>query len=163
MTEAISKETLLNNGCLTAPDIRTAFDCYESAIIHADNSSDMYNYIRYVFALNADRAYADFYYTILSEEQKKEFVSGLNEAEKTVLEELQFKDEDVYYPLNEKLLRFLFDISAREWLFSTFYFGKRKITIWGNYRLQFPVFCEDKETLAYYKEIAKDYGLECYI
>lgn len=37
-------------------------------------------------------------------------------------------------------LTLLADLSARELLFSTFYFTRPRCTVWGNYGLKYPVF-----------------------
>jgi len=52
--------------------------------------------------------------------------------------------------------------TARNWLFSTFYFADKKAMLWGNYDLKFPIFCEDEANLQEYMELAKVYGLECH-
>ena len=57
-------------------------------------------------------------------------------------------------------LFFLAEITARNWLFSTFYFTKQKAGVWGNYGLEYPLFCEEGETLECYKNIAQECGLE---
>ena len=75
---------------------------------------------------------------------------------------LQFETEtrQVYYPLVAENLVFLAEITARNWLFSTFYFTKQKAVVWGNYGLEYPLFCEEGETLEGYKNIAQECGLE---
>ena len=46
---------------------------------------------------------------------------------------------------------------AAEWLFSSFYAGNQKVLIWGNYGLNFPIFCEEEETLEFYLGLAQTY------
>lgn len=68
----------------------------------------------------------------------------------------------VYYRADREIMEFLLEITVTGWLFSTFYFAHKKAIIWGNYNMEFPVFCENRETLACYTGLAKECGLECH-
>lgn len=90
----------------------------------------------------------------------------------TVLEYLDYKDklafiellrngldENPYLEINEDVLDLAVKLSTRELSFTTLYFRKRPITIWGNYDLAFPVFFKTEEDKAYYTKLAEECGL----
>lgn len=161
MIKPITKESLLEQGVLFVASVREGLEQYDSAILKANNSKEWFDFFREVYNVNGNTAYGDFYYATLSEEQRVHFHSELEEKEQDCLESFIFDKDGLYYALTEVELEFLLGITIREWLFSTFYFTYKKITIWGNYKMEFPIFCEDKKVLDFYIEIAKKCGLEC--
>jgi len=86
-----------------------------------------------------DNSFVDFYYGRLSLEEKEKVQSSLTKDEIDYIYTLDFKD-NIYFPLDDKLLAITVKLSAREILFSTFYFCKTPCTVWGNYNRKFPVF-----------------------
>lgn len=162
MSEAIDREVLISRGCLYAETIREAYEKYESAIFKTDNKLHMKHFCEKVYERNSRQLYADFYYPVLSTEQQKEFVEGLSEEERQVFGRFDIRAKDIYYKIDLEEMEFLFEITARNWLFSSFYTENKKVLVWGNYNLEFPVFCEDKETLEFYINLAEQCGLECY-
>lgn len=156
----VKKEEMVRQGCLYARTAQEAFEQYHSAVLETGDKEAMLAFLHRVLEWNGGELYADFYYPALTQAQKASFLEGLDEEQKKVLEEFETEPEGIYYPVEERHLDFLFDITASEWLFSSFYGGKKKILIWGNYGLSFPVFCEEDETLRAYLELAEEYGLE---
>ena len=65
MVHSISKEELLKAGCLHAGKLDEAFALYRSAIISANNESDMLVFIRRLYSENKGAVFADFYYPVL--------------------------------------------------------------------------------------------------
>lgn len=163
MVHSISKEELLEAGCLHAGKLDEAFALYRSAFISANNESDMLVFIRRLYSVNEGAVFADFYYPALDAQSQERFRACLNGPQLKMAEAFQASDGQVYYPLEEeRMLDFLVVATARNWLFSTFYFADKKAMLWGNYDLKFPIFCEDEANLQEYMELAKVYGLECH-
>lgn len=163
MVYSISKEELLAAGCLHAKKVNEAFALYESAVVSADTVYDMRAFITRMYRENEGAVYADFYYPVLDPESREKFRACLDETQLEMAEAFRAVDGQVYYPIEEEgLLCFLLEVTARNWLFSTFYFANKRTMLWGNYDLKFPIFCEDKDILQEYMELAKEYGLECH-
>lgn len=167
MADALGKETLIEKGCLYAETAKEAYDRYCSFTVSAADEEMMRHFMKQIYEENRGQMYADFYYEALTEEEQRRFVSGLCEEEKHLLKRFCVNGEEkhtqIYYQVNREELEFLFEITAREWLFSSFYGANKKVLVWGNYDLTFPVFCENEETLEKYKNLAKECGLESYI
>ena len=163
MAEAISAETFILRGCLYAETVKEAYDRYESAMLKTGDPLFMRRFFDKVWEENAGKMYADFYYPVLPSDRQERFILGLNEEERQILGQFDTEKKTVYYKIDYKEYDFLFEITARNWLFSSFYAADKKLIIWGNYDLEFPVFCEDRETLEYYVSMAKKCGLESYL
>lgn len=138
-------------------NINIGFSDYENLIL-SGNAGNLKEFMHKALSLNENEAYADFYYSRLTEKEKKDFEDALTVSEKLYFQE--FKDRhEIYYPLNHELLEFLLGITIREVLFSTFYFCKVPATVWGNYDLKFPMFFKDKEQKELYIQLAEENGL----
>lgn len=85
----------------------------------------------------------------------------LDYKDKLVFLELLRKgiDDNPYLELNDRILELMLKLSTREILFTTMFYRKRPITIWGNYDMAFPVFFKSEEDKAYYSELARECGL----
>lgn len=156
----ISKEEFERTGAIYTETLKEAAETYESVVFTAADEQHMKRFLKRVLVENNNFAYADFYYPVLEAEQKKAFAAGLSDKEKELLASFEMKAGHIFYGLDEESQDFLFGITARNWLFSTFYYTNKKLTVWGNYNLQFPVFCEDPKTLEYYAALARECGLE---
>ena len=87
---------------------------------------------------------------------KKERVKrALSEDEVKIIEDLNLGKEEIFLRLNNEILEILLKLTAKEILFSTFYFTKSKCTIWGNYNMKYPIFFEDDEAFLEFKEDIK--------
>lgn len=159
MTWSLSKEEFLNKGVIFADTIEEAFALYESVMIEG-SKLQMEKFLWKALEINDGKAYADFYYPVLEKEQQSAFLAGLSEEEKECFSSLETDKRQVYYPLNEQNLKFFSEITAREWLFSTFYFDGEKAMLWGNYGMQYPLFAREKAALSLYIKIAEECGLE---
>lgn len=78
MVHSISKEELLEAGCLHAGKLDEAFALYRSAIISANNESDMLVFIRRLYSVNEGAVFADFYYPVLDAQSQERFRACLN-------------------------------------------------------------------------------------
>lgn len=159
MIKSMSEREFLDRGVIFADTIDEAFTRYESVIL-SGTESQMEEFLGRALEINDEDAYADFYYPALDREAKEAFCSGLNEEEQQRLLHLETDKHQIYYPLNEENLKFFAEITAREWLFSTFYFNREKAFLWGNYGMKYPLFSDNKETLFRYAKIAVECGLE---
>lgn len=159
MFQSMSAQELAAKGAVLIEDIQDGFSRYRSVILKGEKIA-MQHFLKRCLAVNEEGSFADFYYSVLVPKVQREFAAGLSDAEKNVFLKFETDSGQVYYPLREDNLEFLADITARNWLFSTFYFTKLRAVVWGNYNLEYPLFCEDDETLEIYKNIAGDCGLE---
>lgn len=153
----ITRAALQKAGYLYADTVQEAFGKYEGGILSAQTREDMREFLREVERQNQGAMYGDFYYPVLGKEQKEAFLAGLSPDQRRTLETLDVEAGEIYFPVSGEVLDLLFEITASEWLFSSFYGGRRKVLIWGNYGLQFPIFCEDEETMGFYRELAGNY------
>lgn len=164
MILSLSKKELEERGCITADTLIEAKNRFKSALFCANEPGKMWDFLRKIWSLSPSFFYADFYYPILKPDQKHKFEQGLNQEELKMLAEFETEKKQVFFSVDrEETLRFLFEITARNWLFSTFYIGDRKTMIWGNYDLSFPVFCRSGQVLEEYIKLGKECGLECQI
>ncbi len=160
MANIIDEAEMKVKGCLLEKTVDQAFRNYKSVIVSAKDKECMRQFMKDVYTENGQEMYADFYYHVLASEDQLRFYQGLNEEEKEMLACFGKDIQKVYYKIDEKELDFLFEISAREWLFSTFYTIYKKVMIWGNYHLEFPIFCESEKDLEFYIDLAKKCGME---
>lgn len=87
--------------------------------------------------------FADFYFGRLTDGEQAAVLSKLSENSREYILALDAGPDDLYYQLDgpdDPGLSLLADLSARELLFSTFYFTRPRCTVWGNYGLKYPVF-----------------------
>ncbi|MBQ5695106.1 MAG: hypothetical protein IIV48_00420 [Clostridium sp.] len=104
-----------------------------------------------------ENSYVDFYYNLLSQEDKKRLNESIDDADKLFIKEFEKKNSKagIYFNLTLESIPLIAKLNTKEILFSTIYFGKEKITIWGNYNKQFPVFYTDDKIYNKYKLIAE--------
>ncbi len=87
--------------------------------------------------------FADFYFGRITANEKEAVLSHLPDSSREYILSLDASSDDLYYQLDgpdDPGLAILADLSARELLFSTFYFTRPRCTVWGNYGLKYPVF-----------------------
>ena len=87
--------------------------------------------------------FTDFYFGRLTGEEQAAVLSRLPVSSQEYILSLDAGPDDLYYQLDgpdDPGLAILADLSARELLFSTFYFTRPVCTVWGNYGLKYPVF-----------------------
>ena len=147
-------------------NISDGFNRYKNKTISAINEEDfekgMICFLEEAVSLNGlNSSYVDFYYNILSEEDRDKLEKMLSGDDRKFMQE--FKDKStgagIYYYLSLDSIPFISRLNSREILFSTIYFTKEECTIWGNYNKKFPIFYKDECVLMKYIEIANKYGL----
>ena len=87
--------------------------------------------------------FADFYFGRINDDERASVLSHLSDSSREYIASLDIGFDDLYYQLDgpdDPGLAILADLSARELLFSTFYFTRPRCTVWGNYDLKYPVF-----------------------
>jgi len=150
----VSKEELNTKGAILLENVREGFNIYPFFFVEG-KAEQLQQFLIYCLHENEGLAYADFYYGNLTQEQQEQFFTGLMPNERECMDCFEIQPGQVYYPLIMYNLPFFSDITARSWLFSTFYFTRKPCTVWGNYDGKYPVFCKDEETLQFYQGLAK--------
>ena len=129
--------------------INDGFNNYNNKTIEGTEEAFI-SFLQEAFELNGeDNAYVDFYYNILSEEDKQRLKSLINDEDNLTLENF----EKNYH---EESIPFITRLSTREILFSTIYFTKYPCTIWGNYNKSFPIFYHDNNDIQQYLNIKNE-------
>ena len=107
-------------------------------------------------------SYVDFYYNTLGEEEKSRFKELLNSEDKEFIKEFEYENSEggIYYNLTLESIPFITRITTQEVLFSTIYFVKEPVTIWGNYNKKFPTFYKEECICNKYENIAKMFNLK---
>lgn len=95
----------------------------------------------------AENSFADFYYYRLDEDAREMVDELLTSEEQSYLSLLKPDDEDeIIFPLDDKLLKIIVKLNAEEMLFSTIYFvegkagSRARTTWWGNYENEYICF-----------------------
>jgi len=157
----VTAEILREQGAILLEHVGDGFEKCAFFMIQGD-AGKLQSFLEACLRENLEEGYADFYYSRLTEEQKADFRAGLREEELQVLDRFVQQEDRIYYPLTEESLAFLADITARGWLFSTFYFTKQPCTVWGNYDGNYPVFCHTPEEVQFYRKLAETCGLQIF-
>ena len=149
----VPERVLKKKGALLFSEIEEGFSRYEHVILER-TEPEYRHMLDVMLQINGrEEAYCDFYYGRLSREEQRGFRRSLSEEQLAMLMNFYFQKDEVYYPLTRSMIQFLSDITAREVLFSTFYFTRYPCTVWGNYGLRYPVFFKDKRTKFQYCDL----------
>lgn len=127
-----------------------------------NNEKLFIDFITEIFHENNNECIIDLYLCNISPEDKARLASLLDEDDRSMLEliDIDYKFKTVYFKLtNEKLIPLITRLSTRELFFTTFYFYKKPITIWGNYNFNFPCFFEKMEDKKFYEFLASSFVL----
>lgn len=153
----ISLEELKKQNAIYIKNIQEGFNNYPNIMLEGDEEA-INAAIRQLFAANGlENSYGDFYYARLDEEAKNKVKASLKEEEIALIESLQLGCEDIFIRLNPELLEILLKLTAKEVLFSSFYFTKYPCLVWGNYGRKYPVFFKDASVMKMVtEEIWKD-------
>ncbi|MBD7911150.1 hypothetical protein [Clostridium cibarium] len=143
MKVKISLKELEKKNVVYIKNIQEGFDRYPNSILEG-TEEHVNDVIRKLFSINGvENSYADFYYGRLNEEEKGAVKNILDEKEIILIESFKLCPEDIFIRLNSEILEILLKLTAREVLFSSFYFTKYPCLIWGNYNRRYPVFFKD--------------------
>lgn len=145
-------------------NISEGFSRYINGILELKDNDNIHKedeFIKFIsdaFERNNKEVIVDFYLKNLKPEELKNLIKALNEEDKKIFEDY-FKDmakESIYFRVKSKsLIPFITRLSTQELLFSTFYFLKIPMTLWGNFNFKFPIFTKSKEELDFYKALLK--------
>lgn len=146
-------------------NVSEGFSKYENKTIEAYNDNcfetNMIKFLEEAMELNGvDNSYVDFYYNILSETDKIRFKEMLDNEDKEFIRNFEKENNNgIYFKLSKQCIPFINRLNSREILFSTIYFTKESLTIWGNYNKKFPVFYLESTVLHKYEELAQKHNL----
>lgn len=133
-------EELKSQGCLYIERIEEGFDHYQRQDLKA-SPEVLLAFLRHrIYENGWENSYVDFYYGRLNETEKQKVHTILTSKQIKYLDNLHIKTEQIYFRLTEDLFQIAFQLTITEMLFSTFYFSKNPMTIWGNYDNNFVVF-----------------------
>lgn len=141
------KELLLKGG-IYFTNISDGFDKYHHEVLTL-SEEEAFDFVSELMETNGkDHSYADFYYGRLNEESKEKVKSILTKEEIQYINTMDFSNDEIIFNLDERLIRILVKLNAKEMLFSTFYFTKDPCTLWGNYNSEYVLFKNrDKKNL----------------
>lgn len=128
-------------------NILDGFNNYPNITVEG-TEEDVNNAVRQLAQANGfENSYGDFYYGRIDEEAKNKVKASLKEEEIALIESLELGREDIFLRLTPELLEILLNLTAKEVLFSTFYFTKYPCLVWGNYGRKYPVFFKDDSVM----------------
>lgn len=133
-------EELKEEKALYFSKIQEGFEGYswESRKLNADQALELFRKLR--AQAGEGKAFLDFYYFAITEEERKKAGACLSEKEKRFLDEYQRIhsgadwSKELIFPMTDQFLEPAVKLNHTEALFSTMYFGgEEKTTWWGNY------------------------------
>ena len=141
---AVAREHIIARGGLVEDQIIDAMRKYPSRMLEK-TAGEYLELLSRLMELNGKgNCFVDLYFGRRTEEEQKRILEALSEDEARILN-VHCTDEGIYFPLTCENLSLTAALSAREILFSTYYFTKYPCTIWGNYDLKYPVFFGSEE------------------
>ncbi len=136
----------ITEGLKRYADVKLVMD-EKKAIAHFKNLKKEYG---------AENAYADFYYFRLDPDAREMVDELLNEEELAYLALIapssDETEEEIIFPLSDRLLKIVVKLNAAEMLFSTIYFvqpdpaGRARTSWWGNYEKEYICFRDRQDT-----------------
>ena len=133
-------------------NILDGFNNYPNITIEG-TEEDVNNAIKSLVHANGfENSYGDFYYGRIDEEAKIRVKASLSEDEIVLIDSLKLTKDDLFIRLTPRLLEILLKLTAKEILFSSFYFTKYPCLVWGNYGRKYPVFFKDETVMNIVKE-----------
>lgn len=171
LLKSISEEEFKDRVKIRFNNILDGLDLYSNGTLEDKNTDESFENVESSFigffedALDLnEEVVIDFYIKKLDEESKVRLLKFLEGEDREILK--RHIDEmdnmkSVYFTLDSKeLMRFITRLNTKELFFCTVYFEKYEMTIWGNYKLSFPVFFKEESVLKKYEKIAKNNNLE---
>ncbi|MCC8141656.1 MAG: hypothetical protein LIO56_03865 [Lachnospiraceae bacterium] len=146
----MTTEELKERGAIYFDKITTGFREYADVTLKMDAKKALSHFKSLRKEYGAENSYADFYYFRLDEDAREMVNELLSEEEISWLALISpMPDEvedEIIFPLNDRLLRIIVRLNAEEMLFSTIYFvqpdenGRPRTTWWGNYEKEYICF-----------------------
>lgn len=138
---------------LLLANIQEGFDHYPFEILEKDACWQL-NFIKKLISINGpEHSFADFYFGQLPPQRQSGLINLLPADWRREVRRYDYQPDATYLQFesaDEPMTEILSFISAKEYLFSTFYFTKYPCTVWSNYNLKYPVFFKDKATKLFY-------------
>lgn len=147
----MTTEELQEQGAIYFDKITDGFRDYKDVKLVMDEKRALAHFKNLKKEYGNNNAFADFYYYRLDMDSREMVDEVLTDAEKTYLNLMMPEDldQDIIFPLDDKLLKIIVKLNAEEMLFSTIYFlpsgkadGRGRITWWGNYEKEYICFCD---------------------
>ncbi len=143
-------EELRERGAICFDKITQGFSDYADVKLVMNEKRAFTNFKSLRKEYGADNSFADFYYFRLDMDAREMVNELLTEEEISWLSLIEPTPDDVedeiVFPLTDKLLRIIVKLNAQEMLFSTIYFvqpdpdGRPRTTWWGNYEQEYICF-----------------------
>ena len=149
-------QILQSQSAIILPAIQDGFDNYPHILLQKTPEEYLALLHQLVELNGVSHSFADCYFGKLPDEKKSGLLSFLPNDWQNILLQCQFTDDSVFLSFDDiadPIIDILAYLSAKEFLFSTFYFTKYPCTVWTNYNLTYPIFFRDKEMLFYYQGI----------
>ncbi len=146
----MTTEELRARGAICFDKISEGFANYADVTLVMDERKALTHFKSLRKEYGAENSFADFYYFRLDVDAREMVDELLSEEEVSWLGLISpFPDEieeEIIFPLTDRLLRIIVRLNAREMLFSTIYFvqpdknGRPRTTWWGNYGKEYICF-----------------------
>lgn len=143
----INLEELKKQNSIYLDNIMDGFNKYPNTTIEGTEEVVNNTIRKLVQANGLENSYGDFYYGRIDEEAKIRVKASLSEDEIVLIDSLNLTKDDLFIRLTPRLLEILLKLTAKEILFSTFYFTKYPCLVWGNYGMKYPVFFKDETVM----------------
>lgn len=150
----MTAEELKGQGAIYFEKITEGFRSYADVKLVMDERRAYDHFKSLKKEYGADHAFADFYYFRLDEESREMVDELLTADEMDYLQIIrpfpEETEEEIIFPLDDRLLQIIVRLNAREMLFSTIYFvqpdpeGRRRTSWWGNYGHEYICFRDRK-------------------
>lgn len=141
---------LIEKGAIYVEKITEGLSDYTDVKLTMDEKKAFTHFKSLKKEYGAENAYTDFYYFRLDEEARAMVDGLLTDEEIAYLQILQpLSDEvedEIIFPLDDKMLKIVVKLNAQEMLFSTIYFvqpkadGRARTSWWGNYDHEYVCF-----------------------
>ncbi|MCD8364304.1 MAG: hypothetical protein LUC83_00510 [Clostridiales bacterium] len=146
----MTKQQLAEKGAICFEKITDGLRRYADVKLVMDEKKALSHFKSLRKEYGAEYAYADFYYFRLDYDAREMVNELLSPEEVSYLELLRplpgDEEEEIIFPLDEKLLKIIVRLNASEMLFSTIYFvasekcDRVRTTWWGNYGKEYICF-----------------------
>lgn len=146
----VSRQQILDQGGIFIDRLPDGFDQYPSCILTNSEIGYQKLLLKMLELNGEDHSYFDFYFSQLEPHAKEGLGGELDSKMRGMLDQIDW-EAGIYFPLDPEVLAVVNHITAKAYLFSTFYFTKFPCVVWGNYDLRYPIFFGSKEVQMVYR------------
>ncbi len=146
----MTTEELKERGAIFFDKITEGFSNYADVKLVMDEKRAFTHFKSLRKEYGMENSFADFYYFRLDEDAREMVNELLSEEQISWLSLIEPTpdevEDEIVFPLNDKLLRIIVHLNAQEMLFSTIYFvqpgegGRPRTTWWGSYEKEYLCF-----------------------